>query len=752
MAVARLIPFIFNSRDALVLVFEAHGLRFVQNGAPILDTGIPVAIATPYEAADLAALQYVQSGDVVTIVHPSYPPYELRRTSNISWTFAPIVFGATIDAPTSQSDVSTGYTLSATSIVLAAGGGAHMPSVPFEATWWDRTTYTSAADDPNREVVLVTARATDTMTVTRAQEGTTAVNHNTGGKTYAFTTAPGISAFAIASDHDLSNWVFVVTAIDDETGEESLASAPTTVSNPAHANHPIVVLWQATAGAGSYRIYRRPPKDAGTDVGAYGFVGVSASLKFVDYGNDPDFVQQPPVEKILFDGADNYPAVVAYWQQRRVFANTNTNPNVVWASATGLPYNFNLSVPLQDSDPVTFRLQSETVDEIRHVLSFSKLLELTEGGEWITEGDAAAGVLTPAGVNAHLASQTGVNALRPIKAGNRILFVQALGATLRELDSTVAYGLSAFQGRDVGIFSTHLFDGHTIVDMAWQQELSHVAWLVRDDGVLLGLTYIPEQDLLAWHRHDTDGVVENVCVVPEGGEHRVYAIVSRTIDGDEVRYLERFASPFAADVAGDAWFVDAALEYDGRDTDTPASSVSGLDHLEGRDVAIYAYGRVTSGVSDNTGYVLANPLRDDLAVKTVTDGAVALGASYLRVVVGLPFIADLETLDIDTASGPSAKTSKQLVNRVGMMVDHTRNVWAGGQPPTDDDDDPLELLDTLALSTDADVATLVTDYVEINTRGQWNTNGRMFLRSLDPTPMTVLSVVPQGFLPDVKES
>lgn len=657
MGVARLVPFIFNSRDALLLVFEAHGLRFVQDGAPILDTGVPVALVTPYTGADLAALQYVQSGNVMTVVHPSYPAYELTRTSNTDWAFVPIVFGATIAAPTS----------------------------------------------------------------------------------------PALSAFLVGIDEDLFGWVYVVTAIGAD-GEESLASASIEVTNGAHHSHPIVVSWTAATGAQSYRIYRRPPKDSGISVGAYGFVGVSAGVKFVDYARDPDFAQQPPVEKVVFASTDNYPSAVGYWQQRRWFANTNTNPDTAWASQIGRYANFNISVPIKDDDAITFRLVSDTVDEIRHIVSQGELTLLTEGGEWPVQGDAN-GSLTPFVVNPRKSSSHGVGPVRPVPVSGGLLFPQALGSTILGIAETAAARYTGTTARDLTLFSTHLFDGHSIVDIAWQQETAHVAWFVREDGVLLGLTYIPDQDLIAWHRHDTDGLVENVCVVPENGVHRVYIIVTRTVGEDTVRYLERFASPFESDIAGDAWFVDAALEYDGRDTDTPTSTVSGLDHLEGCDVAIYAFGKVTASVSDDTGHVVANPLRPELALKTVAAGAVALGASYLRVVVGLPFIADIETLDVDTPSGSSAKVSKQLLNRVGMMVDHTRNVWAGGQPPTDDDDDPLEGLDTLALSTDSDFTTLVTDYVEINTQGLWNTNGRMFLRSIDPTPMTVLSVVPQGYLP-----
>src|SRR5664279_4001583 len=82
--------------------------------------------------------------------------------------------------------LSTGYTSGATLIVLVSGGGAKMPSVPFNATWYDSTTYSDPADDPSAEIVRVTvvASVTDTLTVTRAQEGTSAANHNTAGHTY----------------------------------------------------------------------------------------------------------------------------------------------------------------------------------------------------------------------------------------------------------------------------------------------------------------------------------------------------------------------------------------------------------------------------------------------------------------------------------------------------------------------------------------------------------------------------------------
>jgi predicted secreted protein len=80
--------------------------------------------------------------------------------------------------------VSTGYDASATSIVLTTGHGVKLPTAPFNVTWWNATDYADPSDDPNVEIVRVTAKATDTLTVTRNQESSGASTKNTAGKTY----------------------------------------------------------------------------------------------------------------------------------------------------------------------------------------------------------------------------------------------------------------------------------------------------------------------------------------------------------------------------------------------------------------------------------------------------------------------------------------------------------------------------------------------------------------------------------------
>lgn len=84
-----------------------------------------------------------------------------------------------------KATVSTTYDASATSIVLTTGHGARFPTqIPFNVVWYNSTDYGDPSDDPNVEIVRVTAISTDTLTVVRGQEGTSASTKNTASKTY----------------------------------------------------------------------------------------------------------------------------------------------------------------------------------------------------------------------------------------------------------------------------------------------------------------------------------------------------------------------------------------------------------------------------------------------------------------------------------------------------------------------------------------------------------------------------------------
>jgi len=122
-----------------------------------------------------------------------------------------------------------------------------------------------------------------------------------------------------------------------------------------------------------------------------------------------------------------------------------------------------------------------------------------------------------------------------------------------------------------------LFDDLDIVDIAYAKSPIPVLWMTSTSGKLYGLTYIPEQQIGAWHWHDTDGAFESCCVVAEGTEDVLYAIVNRTIQGQTKRYVECKQSRLITNPAN-AFFVDSGLTYSG----APATTISGLGHLEGK--------------------------------------------------------------------------------------------------------------------------------------------------------------------------
>lgn len=85
----RLIPFIYSTEVGYVIEVGDEYMRFFANGAPVLDGGSPVEIATPWGISDIAELRFTQSADVMTFTHPRYPPQQLSRTSSTTFVLAP---------------------------------------------------------------------------------------------------------------------------------------------------------------------------------------------------------------------------------------------------------------------------------------------------------------------------------------------------------------------------------------------------------------------------------------------------------------------------------------------------------------------------------------------------------------------------------------------------------------------------------------------------------------------------------------
>lgn len=636
-------------------------------------------IPTPYALATLPS--WNQSGNVLTLTHPSVAPYELTFVTLTRWVLSPVDTSLRSQPPTTPLgaggnpvpawDSAVAYQVGA--IVVSGGNNytcilAHTNQVPPNATYW----------------LLIPAG-----TLTRR---------------------------------------YVITALQAVTLEESIASAVVAITDHLApiATAPNTLSWTAPAGLtiDSYNVFEDPYGN-----GAYGFIGSAAGLTFADPGFTPDFNTQPPVAQLRFAAPNDYPSVSAYYQQRRFFANSNNEPDGVFGSRTGFNSNFGISTPLQDDDAITFRLAGNNHHPVRHLVALKTgLVLLTDGGEWTVTGAGGAGTaITPNSLIAEEETYVGAAAgVRPVTIGGSILYVQTRGSILRNLE--FAQQVQGLAGQDLTLFATHLFEGHTIVAVDYQQVPDSIIWCVRDDGVLLGLTYIPDQNIWGWHRHETwtnaaQGLIEDVCVIPEAEEDGVYVVVARVVNGSTVRYIERLNSRIVSTFNADAFFVDAGLSYGG----APAHSFSGLTHLEGQVVAVVADGVVVYN---------GDPAGASAATYTVTGGAITLPGTTTAtdVHIGLAIrYPDLELLDLDI-QGSNVRDKQKAVKGLTLLLDRSSRSFLAGPDAT-----KLTAYKPPAWETTAAQA---TGQFEMRVSSGFTPNGGILIRQVDPLPLTILGVLP----------
>ncbi len=306
--------------------------------------------------------------------------------------------------------------------------------------------------------------------------------------------------------------------------------------------------WTIDASAHTITFYTPPANGAAITVQQYAQGGVNATNIWALGAWGPH---------------TGYPGEVEYFAGRLWFAGTHDRPQTIWASKISNYSSFGKSVPTADDDAITATLSAKQVNAITDLLPLKDLVMLTTGAEW-KAGGGTNNVITPSSISFSPQSNYGAANLPGLVVGDSGLFVQGRGAYVRDIG--YQFAVDSYTGNDLTVFASHLVQGHTIVDWTYQQTPFSVVWAVRDDGVLLGLAYMREQQVMGWFHCDTiNGFVESVCSISEQGEDAVYLIVRRVINGVTVRYVERLETRFFSDQR-DCFFVDAGLSFDGRST------------------------------------------------------------------------------------------------------------------------------------------------------------------------------------------
>lgn len=584
---------------------------------------------------------------------------------------------------------------------VLSGGSPYQITSPYSAADLFGLKYTQSAD-----VITISHPSYQTQELRRLGPTSWAFTVPTLGSSPAAPT--GTTATPTGGAGTTKAYYYKVTSVTADGKEESLPDGPTAAANVdlTVVGQYNTIAWTAASGLASpsYRVY----KTSGNPGRLYGFMGETTDLTVKDDNIAPDYSRNPPASVIRLDTATNYPGAVTYYEQRRAFAGTTLNPQAIYMTRTATESNLAVSVPSNAGDALSFTIKASQQHAIRHLVPLNDLLVFTVNGVWRIFSSSNSALL-PSTIAAKPQTFYGSNDVAPRLTGNSCLYVETNGRRVRDI--SYSWQSQAYTSDDRSIMAPHLFLGYTLVDTAYTKSPDQILWAVRSDGALLSLSYVPEHQVFAWCRHDTDGAFESVAVVTENNEDALYAVVRRTINGTATRFIERMATRQFA-TQGDAFYVDCGATYSG----APITTVSGLTWLEGKTVVALADGAVVTDL-------------------VVTGGSVTLPVAASKINIGLPYTADMQTLpmSLDDAPAGGQGTAKSIdyaylrvyrtgLLKVGPSVDMLSDVPTRTNEPYDS---PPRLL---------------SEQVELFVQPDWGKDAQLWVRSDTPTPLTVSSI------------
>lgn len=701
----RLVPFTFSTTQTMAIEVGEGYFRFhtmdpvTLYGSTVLNGAVPYEVANSFVQADLFGIKYVQSADVFTMVHPNYAPAELRRGGALAWTFTPISFVTTLLPPVA---VSIAVTLGATpgtptihryAVTAVASNNIDESLISIEGSaatpQATLTAITKAVDGVFTTAAAHNLLVNDPVTITNVV-GMTQVNGLAG---LAVTTVVSPTQFKVGLDTSAfgtyvsGGAVFITNGVKNNLFDTGASNA---------------ISWAPSVGALRYNVYKYSN-------GLWGYLGQASGTKFVDNNITPDISHTPPEAANPFATPGNYPGAVTYFDQRRVFAGTINQPQNMWLTRAGTESNLTYSIPSRDSDSISFRVVASQANTVRHLVPLANLVALTSSAEWrVTSVNTDS--LTPSSISVKPQSYVGANDAQPVIVNNNVVYASARGGHARE--AAYQYTAGGYVTGDLSLRAPHLFDQLTIVDIAFSKAPYPIIWMVSSNGNLLSLTYVPEQQIGAWAHHDTDGLFESICVVAEGAEDVLYAIVNRTINGVQKRYVERMRPRVFATPA-DSFFVDCGGTF--ISTTGPVSTISGAGYLEGKTISILADGAVHRQL-------------------VVTGGSFTLDNPATKVQFGLPITADIQTLPLANQTEGAGQGRRKNVNKVFLRVKDS------SAPQTGPDFNSLVGPKVRTTEPYGTPPRLQSGEVEVVNRAAWTDGAQVCIRQTDPLPLTLVSM------------
>lgn len=747
-------------------------------------------IASPYAAADLALVKYAQNVSDLILCHPNYPPQVLTYTSPTSWSINAIVFGSTISAPTGlghsttliDGDTFYGYVVTAidkngqesgpsavetfhadnmalvqgTNLITWSGvtnavsynvykaNSTYLTGIPAGVPYGfiGNTTNTEISDTNIAPNFAISPPTPQNPFATGS--GVLAVNITTAG---SYTTAPTVSFAAPGGGGVTATGTPVLTAntvtlqaagTGYKVGDLVVLQGNTIIQVATLSGSAIATFTVINGGAISGALPSTPvpqQSTSGTGSGAtFNLTWKVLSVTITDPGST--YSAAPAVTfsagtaagtAVLGPTGVGNPSVPAFFQQRLVLAAPISAPQTIYFSQPGAYYNFDTSTPTQDDDAITASIISGQLNSIKSMIAQpAGLIVLTDGSSWLINGGSFGAAITPAAIVANAQSFNGANDVPPIIVVYDMLYVQSKGSSVR--DSLYNFYANVYTGTDISILPSHLFYGFHVTEWAWAEEPFKLVYAVRNDGTMLTLTFLKEQEFAGWAHSDTDGAFASVATIIEqvgsNSLNAVYTVVERTINGMAVKYVERFADRYLTAGVVDAWTVDCGLQYSG----APATSFSGGEFL---------VGKTCTGLAD--GVIIPSFVMP-------ASGNFTLATPASKVTIGIAFTPQLKTLPIDIGN-PTIQSKMKKIPEVTIRVAQTLGLQIG--TTFDNLVDMKDLVrGNVGAMTNEVVTDLVTGDAMTKLDPKWQEIGQICVQQTYPYPASILGVIPELMVGD----
>ncbi len=647
-------------------------------------------LVTPYAEADLPTLVFAQSADILYVSHASYEQREITRTGHNAWTIAS--FGWKNGPFMDENTGTTTLTLS------DPAGDPVVTGLKGETVTVTASASLFASTDVGRwikiryvqDAALISSGNYDPS----AEWNSSAYSVNGAFEIRHKLEEPDVDYELQYSVDGGSTWSTYVML-----GGECTSYTLTEGELNREDYNDVTPQLRIYAAGDRYRIYWRL-RSLRREVNGYLKVTGYTSATVVTAEVMRDCVCLGEATKFWSLGSwsatSGWPRSVSFHQDRLFFGGTSEQPQSVWGSKTGDYVNFETGE--EDDDALSFTLVANDVNYIRWMVSRGDLTIGTASGEWVMK--SYNGPLTPTNVQVQRVTTYGSDPVSGILTNNALVFLQRGGKRVRLFQYD--YNSDSYLASDMNLLADHVTQGTTLTEMDFAKTPEPILWTVRSDGTAPILTLMTDQQVIAWARVVTDGVIESVAVIPD----EVWLVVARTIGASTKRYVERIVD--WDETLANARFLDSYLTYSGAATKT----ISGLSHLEGETV----------GVFDGATYV---------GTKVVASGAITLAANVTACVVGLPYTSTLQTnpLEMPNRSGTSLSYTKRIIRAIVKLYK-----TIGG-------DMGYDSTHTYPVSVGTDLYT--GEHAMTFPKG-YEKDAQVYIRQDEPYPMTVTAIIAEG--------